>query len=1161
MLKKMMAFLIALTLQVAGLPSLAMARHAAHGYGMDIRVLQGIGIELEEAHTSRALVQMPSGEITAVKAADLAGGWIDNGQVWLSFYQDDALLNGRYMEPDLVKRFEANDGSLSSHETDASEAGDAIGLDRLREMVAGSTETVVIAVMDTGTDLAHPWFKDRIVSPYDAVEDDREPQDLFGHGTHVAGIIAGNTPSNVKIMPVRVFDDEGNAPDSIIVKGINYAIKNGADIINMSLGGYGTTAYLEKAIDYAFSRGVMVIASAGNEAKDLSHYYPAAFPEVITVGATGDNGDLLYFSNTGEPVDLCVPGEKVVSAQPGNSTGKKSGTSMAAPLVASAAAMLMLEDEARSLSDLEKILTDHTCDLGAPGKDKLFGYGELTFESYKADPEFYMIESRERQGLEEKFHLNLSFYAGPSVKTVNIKIDGVGFRQVPILSSGVNKVSLNIRSLATGPHHLEVRPVFTDGTEGKAYQRAFIVPEYNVRIRVYDAGDKLVMNPRINVLGFSSKDNSVTKLEIHPVLINGVWMANLDFERLARSYDKIRCSVESRLMDGRSDIPFYFRIVGTTGEKVFEASECNVLGLTSREKIPGCSVTTRILGSSLAGFSDVREWGGNAFEAVISAEDIDFVEIGDQDSQSLYAGLLYYDTADLWLDIYSFSDGQRREPDRNAKVWYHSGPLDSIDSVMQLDSSNLKTIRVEADLTAADTAEYMLLNIPTGNSLSGTMDQPSGSVDVMTGFYDIFLLTSRALKDGSVASDAYFNTFHTEFSGKERSFRFGDGLRDDFIYDTASKRILHRWMDVYGNGYSVVVRRDGVTDLCIPALYLVDVRGKSYRLEGTESLDSGDYIHAYSLARIPDGVYRLSFIQDTGSLAFPVKPATTLVTIFNGAAYVPGNTPPVAYADYASGIRPGDLFIFDLREEFTDQEQSELIFSATAGWIVDGLFFYRDLIGQDTEIVITAYDGAGGATSFRHTIRVTDRTAPESDYTPIPDIDSIGASSWAVPYIRQAIEANIVPVDLLDAYQDGITRKEFSSLIVRMAESFLGEIIPSPGVSFMDTEDQDVLKAASMKFLAGSNGIFSPNESISRQQLCVIIYQAVEVLRPDLVLSVPDALLFRDADRIAPWAREAVNFCSANSIIVGSNGIMNPTGTLSREQAIIMVYKTFALCR
>lgn len=1160
MWRKLAAITVALVLLFTGLSAVASAQYGIAGWEMDALLLRSIGRELQEARTTRALVEMSSGLTVGVDMADMAGAWLEDGQVWLSFYEDGIMRKGRYAEPDLIRYFDAGGSNLSPDAIDAYEAGEAIGLDRLAEMVKDKDGNVIVAVLDTGTDLSHSWLKDRIVSPYDAVEDDDEPQDMFGHGTHIAGIIARNTPANVRVMPIRVFDENGDAPDSVIVKGINYAVKNGASVIGMSLGGYGTTAYLDKAIDYAFSKGVLIVASAGNGARDVSHYYPAAFPEVITVGATGINGDLLYFSNTGEFVDVCAPGEKIISAMPGDTTGVKSGTSLAVPLVCAAAAMLILEEPERSIPDLENILLSHTSDLGVPGKDKLFGYGELSFKNYRADPEFYVIESRPDGQPEEKYHLNLRFYAGPSVHHVEIKIDDVVFRQIYISSPGMITANLDIRNLNTGPHQLEIRPVFTDGASGEIYRRAFYVPEYNVRIRVYDAEDNLIRAPQIHVLGFSQKDSRVAKLEINPVLADGVWMANLDFEQLARRYDKIRCSIASRLNDGQRDVPFYFRIVGTTGEKLFEPSECNVLGLTSKERLPGCAVTTRILGDSLIGFGDVREWGGKAFEAAISTTDIPFSEISAEDGYPLYAGLFYYDRADLWIDIYSYSGGKRAEAARDAEIWYHSGKLEDLDSILELTPSDLKTIKVEADLASVENAEYMLLHIPTGNVVSGAMQGSGGSIRVMPGFFDIFLLARRTLKDGSTASDAYFNSFHTEFGGKTKSFRFGGTLKDDIIYDAISRRILHRWTDDYGNGYTVMVSRNGEADPCIPALLLVDARGRSYMLEGTESYDTGDYIHAYSIAGVPNGVYRLSFVNDTGSLAHPVKTATAMVTIVNGTVYVPDNTPPVARSDYTSSIKPGDLFVFDLREEFSDKEQQNLKYSATAGWIVGSLFLYRDLIGRDMEITVTAYDGVGGSASFRHSIRVTDRNAVESDYRPIPEIDSLGASGWAIAYIQSAIKAGIVPVELLDNYQAGITRREFSALIVKMAETFVGEIIPSPRVRFEDTRDQDVLKAASMKFLAGSNGYFNPNEYISRQQLCVILYQAVKVIRPELIQPVPDAPGFRDADKIAPWAMEAVTFCSANQIIVGSDGLMNPTGTLSREQAIIMVYKTFELC-
>ena len=129
--------------------------------------------------------------------------------------------------------------------------------------------------------------------------------------------------------------------------------------------------------------------------------------------------------------------------------------------------------------------------------------------------------------------------------------------------------------------------------------------------------------------------------------------------------------------------------------------------------------------------------GRQRFETAVSTKDISFVEIQENDGSQLYAGLLYYDMADLWVDIYSYSGAKGRSLP-GCGIWYHSGKLDGMDSIMQLDASNLKTIRVEADLSTVEEAEYMLLNIPTGNIISNALNSPTGSVDIMPGFFDIF---------------------------------------------------------------------------------------------------------------------------------------------------------------------------------------------------------------------------------------------------------------------------------------------------------------------------------------------------------------------------------------------------------------------------------------
>ncbi len=214
--------------------------------------------------------------------------------------------------------------------------------------------SVVVAIVDTGVDLQHQDLKDRL-SPrstwYDFGDGDTNPQDTNGHGTHVAGIVAatGNNRVGVTgmgwrltIMPVKVFPDNSDSTTtSKIAQGITHATDKGADIINLSLGGSSASNTLRDAVNYAYNHGVVVVAAAGNNNSE-SRTYPAAFDHVIAVAATDKNDKKAEFSNYGDWVDIAAPGVGIVSTYL-TSKGEyasMSGTSMASPVVAGAAALV-----------------------------------------------------------------------------------------------------------------------------------------------------------------------------------------------------------------------------------------------------------------------------------------------------------------------------------------------------------------------------------------------------------------------------------------------------------------------------------------------------------------------------------------------------------------------------------------------------------------------------------------------------------------------------------------------------------------------------------------------------------------------------------------------------------------------------------------------------
>lgn len=241
-------------------------------------------------------------------------------------------------------------------------------LDVVRASQAWTAATgsgVVIAVVDTGVDASHPDLADRLVPGIDLVDPAATAMtDPNGHGTHVAGIaaaatgnglgIAGGAPGAL-IMPVRVLDADGVGDDQVIAEGIDWAVANGADVINLSLGESGFVARLSKngplnpAIRRAEAAGVVVVAAAGNDGATRRSYRVGV--PVVVVNATAPDGSAAAFSNTGDVRAVAAPGAGILSTSPlaptttwpQGSDGYETldGTSMASPLVAAVAALLV----------------------------------------------------------------------------------------------------------------------------------------------------------------------------------------------------------------------------------------------------------------------------------------------------------------------------------------------------------------------------------------------------------------------------------------------------------------------------------------------------------------------------------------------------------------------------------------------------------------------------------------------------------------------------------------------------------------------------------------------------------------------------------------------------------------------------------------------------
>jgi len=339
--------------------------------------------------------------------------------------------------------------------------------------------SVKVAIVDSGVESSHPDLSGRVLLGYDFVNNDPDPSDDNGHGTAVAataaakgndGVGTAGVAWNVAILPVKTMNSAGSGSYSAIANGITYSADQGAKIINLSLGGTQASTTLQNAVAYAWNKGSLLVAAAGNNGTNQT-VYPAAYPNVIAVSATTRSDALASFSSYGSFVDLSAPGQDITTSWINSGYTTISGTSFSSPLVAGTAALALSQNPSLSNSQLSSILTKNVDDLGASGYDIFFGAGRLNAQKVVANanpvqdttpPSTSVTNPSNGSSIAGTRSVNVSVFSSDNVGVTKAELY-INGRLVATSSSGSFVYKWNTSKLARGTYQLQSKAFDASG--------------------------------------------------------------------------------------------------------------------------------------------------------------------------------------------------------------------------------------------------------------------------------------------------------------------------------------------------------------------------------------------------------------------------------------------------------------------------------------------------------------------------------------------------------------------------------------------------------------------------------------------------------------------------------------------------------------------------
>jgi len=444
--------------------------------------------------------------------------------------------NVEYAEPNYIYHMDAipNDPYFSKQWALNQSNGVDINAPKAWDLNTGSGN-VVIAVIDSGIDYTHPDLKDRVwmnkneisgnnidddgngyvddVMGWNFISNTNDPLDELGHGTHCAGIIGaeGNNGIgisgvcwNCSIMPLKIFSKFGDTDLGLIARALAYAADNGANVISMSWGSTGFSQLLKDSIDYAYSKGVVLVAAAGNSGGAYKEY-PAALDNVISVAALNRDNSRAFFSTYGSWVDVAAPGEDIYSTTPtyhvtlndapynlAMNYGYASGTSMACPMVAGLAGLILSKNPGMTQEEIKTLIRSAVSKVDSC---TYIGTGNINaFKCLQNDssPVANLDSSLDDQEVKNTVEIK-GTAGGSTFKAYNIYIGHGNYPETWDLldtsnSPVENNVLYSFDTTAYKDGRYSIRLEVVD-LSGKKFQDRTIVLTNNVKATVYVNGD------------------------------------------------------------------------------------------------------------------------------------------------------------------------------------------------------------------------------------------------------------------------------------------------------------------------------------------------------------------------------------------------------------------------------------------------------------------------------------------------------------------------------------------------------------------------------------------------------------------------------------------------------------------------------------------------